>query len=77
MLYLYIFTYALLFEELTFHKYKKKSDIFKLWLTAHLEPIIYHPLTVVWALKGNIDYLRGKKGWGKQERVGFKKDKAG
>lgn len=66
-------SWALVFEELTFHKYEKKTDIIKLFITAHLEPIIYHPLTLIWAVKGNIDYFRGKTGWGKMERAGFKK----
>jgi poly-beta-1,6-N-acetyl-D-glucosamine synthase len=33
---------------------------------------LYHPMTVLWAIKGNWDYLRGKKGWGKMDREGFR-----
>jgi hypothetical protein len=38
---------------------------------ALLEPFIYHPLVVYWAIKGNISYFKGEKGWGKMERTGF------
>lgn len=63
--------WAVLFEEMTFHKYDRKRDVLKLIGTAFLEPFIYHPLTVLWAVKGNIDYLMGRKNWGKMERQGF------
>ena len=65
-------TWAILFEEMTFHKYKQKREIFKLVLTGILEPIFFHPLTVYWSVRGNIDYLRGVRSWGKMDREGFK-----
>ena len=67
-------TWAILFEEKTYHKYKTRRDIFKLLGTALLEPIFYHPRTVWWAVRGNFDYLRGIRSWGKMEREGFGKD---
>lgn len=69
--------WAVLFEEMTFHKYERKRDVLKLIGTAFLEPFFYHPLTVLWAIKGNWDYIRGKKGWGKMDREGFKDSSAG
>jgi poly-beta-1,6-N-acetyl-D-glucosamine synthase len=68
-------TWAVLFEEMTFHKYKHKSEIFMLILTGILEPFFFHPLIVFWSIRGNIDYLRGVRSWGKMEREGFKKKK--
>lgn len=68
-------TWALLFEELTYHKYEKRRDVLKLFLTAIVEPIFYHPLTVFWAVRGNIDYMRGVRSWGKMDRVGFQHTK--
>jgi hypothetical protein len=62
---------ALLAEEFTYYQYKRKRDILKLVFTALLEPIIYHPRYVWWALKGNIDLLKGKKSWGEMTRQGF------
>jgi len=67
-------TWALLFEEITFHKYKKKRDVLKLLFTAFLEPFFY-PFHAWFAVRGNIEVLRGKKGWGKTERRGFDKRK--
>ncbi|MEA3494548.1 MAG: glycosyltransferase [Bacteroidota bacterium] len=64
-------TWSILFEELTFDRYKKKTDLIKLFFTALIEPFLYHPLTVFWSLMGNYDYFRGKKTWGKMERHGF------
>jgi len=63
--------FSILYEEATFNAYKRKSDILKMISLAMLEPFIYHPLIVFWAIKGNISYIRGDKGWGKMERTGF------
>ena len=68
-------TWAILFEEKTFHKYKSWKDVLNLLLIALLEPIFYHPRTVWWAIRGNFDYLRGVRSWGNMEREGFGKDK--
>ncbi len=69
--------WAVLFEEMTYHKYERKRDVLKLIGTAFFEPFFFHPLTVAWAIKGNWDYLRGKKAWGKMDREGFKDSSAG
>lgn len=65
--------FSLLFEELTYHQYEKRRDVLKLMLTAMIEPVYYHPRTVWWGLRGNIDQMRGKKKWGEMTRAGFKK----
>jgi len=65
--------WAVLFEEITFHKYEKRRDVLKLVLTAFLEPLFYHPLVMLMSIKGNIDKLLNKKSWGKMERKGFGK----
>ncbi len=79
LLFIFVYTFAVslsvwavLFEEMTFHKYERKRDVLKLIGTAFLEPFFFHPLTVIWAIKGNWDYLRGRKGWGKMDREGFR-----
>ena len=67
-------TYAILFDHLAYHRYKKKWMIIKLILTAWVEPVLFHPLVVYWALRGNYDYfVRKKKAWGNMSRVGFAK----
>jgi biofilm PGA synthesis N-glycosyltransferase PgaC len=67
--------WAILLEAFTFHKYDKPSHIGAFLLSAMIEPFIYHPLTVWWGLKGNIDYFRGVATWGSQERKGFSNNK--
>ena len=67
-------TWAVLFEEITFHKYKKKRDVFKLIGAAFVEPFFY-PVHTYFAIRGNLEALRGKKGWGTAERNGFEKKK--
>lgn len=67
-------TYAILFDHLAYHRYKKKRMIIRLIFTAWLEPILYHPLNVYWAILGNFDYfILKKKAWGKMPRAGFAK----
>ena len=63
--------FAILMEVLTYNQYKTKKDIFKLIITALLEPFIYHPFVVWSAIKGNVDYLRKKNSWGEMTRSGL------
>ncbi|GAA4282464.1 glycosyltransferase family 2 protein [Gaetbulibacter aestuarii] len=63
---------ALYFEEYSFQQYKKVKHVFTLLITVLLEPIIYHPFVMLSAIKGNIDFLRGKKSWGSMTRQGLK-----
>ena len=81
LLFLFVYTFAvsvsiwaILFEEITYHKYKKKRDVLKLLTAALLEPFFY-PMYTYFAVRGNLEALRGKKGWGKVERKGFEKKK--
>lgn len=65
-------TYAILYDHLAFHRYKKRRMIIKLLVTAWLEPFLFHPFVVFWALQGNFDYfVRKKSGWGQMTRSGF------
>jgi biofilm PGA synthesis N-glycosyltransferase PgaC len=68
---LFFSSLALLTEELSYYKYTQKRDIFKMILTALLEPFVFHPRTVYWALRGNYDLRKGKKSWGEMTRQGF------
>jgi poly-beta-1,6-N-acetyl-D-glucosamine synthase len=63
-------TWAVLFEEITFHKYRKKRDVFKLIATSLIEPFFY-PVHTYFAIRGNLGVIRGKKSWGHAERSGF------
>ncbi len=81
LLFLFVYSFAvclsiwaILFEEITFHKYRKKRDVLKLILVAFVEPFIY-PMHTYFAVRGNLEALRRKKGWGKAARNGFEKKK--
>ena len=77
LLFVYVFalsfsTYSLLFEELTYHKYEKKREVLRLFLIAFVEPFLYHPLIVWFAIKGNWDFfVNRQRAWGNMERKGF------
>jgi len=66
--------WAILFEELTFHRYNKRREVLRMMLNALLEPIIYHPIVLFSSLRGNFKFFTGEKSWGKMERQGFTVD---
>lgn len=65
-------TVAIVFEEMSYQQYTKGKDLVKLLLIAFIEPFLYHPLTVFWAIQGNIHKFMGKNTWGAMTRKGFK-----
>jgi len=66
-------SFSILYEQIAFNNYKEKKDLNKLIATVLLEPFIIHPKVVFWGLKGHIDFIKGKGGWGQMIRTGFKK----
>lgn len=62
--------FGLLFGEVTYHVYEKKSDMWKLFLISLTEIFFYHPFLVYWSIKGNLMYLIGRTGWGNMSRKG-------
>jgi poly-beta-1,6-N-acetyl-D-glucosamine synthase len=81
LLYLFVYTFAVslsiwavLFEEITFHKYGRKRDVLRLIASSFLEPF-FLPMHTLFAVIGNIEALFGKQGWGKAKRAGFEKKK--
>jgi len=81
LLFLFVYTFAVclsvwavLFEEITFHKYGRKRDVLRLLASALVEPFFY-PMHTLFAVIGNIEALGGKQGWGKAKRSGFEKKK--
>jgi len=63
--------WAVVFEEFTFARYRRKRDVFRLILISLIEPLFFHPLNVWFAIRGNFQYLIGVTSWGKMERKGF------
>lgn len=66
--------WAILFEELSFHRYQRKREVVKMLFTAMLEPIFYHPFILWFSIRGNFKYFIGEKSWGSMERVGFSEE---
>ena len=64
---------AIWVDQKTYMQYRSKRDLGRLVIMAFIEPFFYHPFTVYSSIRGNIDYLRGKKGWGSMTREGFNK----
>jgi cellulose synthase/poly-beta-1,6-N-acetylglucosamine synthase-like glycosyltransferase/phosphoglycerol transferase MdoB-like AlkP superfamily enzyme len=69
-------SFAILMEVLTFNQYKRRIDIFRLLVTGLTEPFYYHPFVVWSAIKGYLDLIKKKKGWGEMTRQGFAKKTA-
>jgi cellulose synthase/poly-beta-1,6-N-acetylglucosamine synthase-like glycosyltransferase len=63
---------ALLLEELTVRRYPHPSDVLRLFAAAVIENFGLRQLLTVWRTKALFDAFRGKKEWGKQERIGFR-----
>ncbi len=63
--------FAILMEVHSYNQYGNKREILSLFLTALLEPILFHPFLVWSAIKGNIDFIRKKNTWGEMTRAGL------
>jgi cellulose synthase/poly-beta-1,6-N-acetylglucosamine synthase-like glycosyltransferase len=67
-----ITTLALLWDQITFKYYKTWSETIGLCLMAFIEPFIYHPLIVFFAIKGYFNFITGRQhAWGNMQRQGF------
>ena len=82
LLFIFVYTFAVslsvwavLFEEITFHKYRKKRDVLRLLASSLAEPFFY-PVHAYYAVRGNLEAMRGKKSWGKATRNGFERKKS-
>lgn len=64
--------FAILYEDLSYKQYHQKTALPQLFFAAFLEPFIYHPINMIQAIKGNIDFMFGKRTWGEMKRKGFK-----
>jgi hypothetical protein len=77
LLFVYTFSVAItitsvLWDEITRKQYASKSQVLKLCSAAFLEPFVYHPLVMFFALRGNFFFFSGRKlEWGDMIRQGF------
>ncbi|MBR7166982.1 MAG: glycosyltransferase family 2 protein [Bacteroidaceae bacterium] len=71
----FINTMSICFDNYTESTYSKRRWYAWLIIPSVLEAFIYHPITVIFALKGYISYLTtGDFKWGEMKRKGFKKE---
>ncbi len=73
LLSLLVSSFSVMYEQIAFNHYKDKKDLRQLIWMIIVEPILIHPKIVFWGLKGHIDFIKGKGGWGSMIRTGFKK----
>ncbi len=73
LLSLLVSSFSILYEQISYNNYKDKEDLKKLLLTILIEPFLVHPKVVYWGIRGHIDFITGKGGWGIMIRQGFKK----
>lgn len=66
--------YAILWDVYSYNQYNKTKDILTLMIFAIMEPILFHPIVVFSAVRGNYKKLfKIKSGWGVITRKGFSK----
>ncbi|PKD42615.1 glycosyltransferase family 2 protein [Rhodohalobacter barkolensis] len=65
---------SLICEEATFRRYGSIKNTLILTLYASLENLGYRQIHAWWRFVGLIDYIKGKKSWGKMNRLGFERD---
>lgn len=69
-----VLVFAILWDVYSYNEYKKTKDILMLMGYAIIEPIVFHPIVVWAAVRGNFKKIIGiKSGWGSQVRKGFAK----
>ena len=64
---------SVLLEEMSFRRYPKVRHLLLLAAIGVIENFGYRQLTTYWRLRGVIDFLRKKQGWGVMTRKGFAK----
>lgn len=81
ILLIFVYTYSVmisslsvLWDQLTFQYYKTWKDVIRVIAMVFIEMLIYHPLIVVFSLRGYWFQLTNRKhSWGNMQRAGFKK----
>lgn len=64
---------SVLLEEISFRRYPRLSDLMRLVAFGVFENFGYRQLTTWWRVRGIVDFLRNKQGWGTMTRKGFTK----
>ena len=67
----FLTTSALALEEISYHRYERRRDIWRMVLSSVLENVGFHQLHDIWRTLGYVDIARGVTTWGAQQRRGF------
>lgn len=62
---------AIILEVSAGHRYQGIPALLRLLAVALLENLGYRQLTVWWRVRGTLDFLRGKRAWGRMHRTGI------
>ena len=68
---------AIILEEMSLRRYPRVLDLLILAAFGVLENFGYRQLTSWWRLRGVVDFLRGRGGWGAMPRRGFQRPVSG
>ncbi|MDP5094000.1 MAG: glycosyltransferase [Polaribacter sp.] len=80
---LYSYTFAIMiscvviiWDQMTFKYYNTTREVLSLFLTAFIEPILYHPMIMFFSLKGYYSFITSRElAWGTMTRQGFETEK--
>jgi hypothetical protein len=68
---------VVIWDNLTFKFYKSSKEVISLMFMAFVEPFLYHPLIVIFAIRGYTKYIFSRElQWGTMERTGTAKAKS-
>ena len=66
---------VIIWDQMTFKYYNTTREVLTLFLTAFIEPILYHPMIMFFSLKGYFSYITSRElAWGTMTRQGFDSD---
>ncbi len=76
---LYSYTFAIMissiviiWDQMTFKYYNTTREVLSLFVTAFIEPFVYHPMIMFFSLKGYFSYVTSRElAWGTMTRQGF------
>ncbi|MFQ5723312.1 MAG: glycosyltransferase [Terriglobia bacterium] len=65
--------WAILIEEFTYRRYTSWIDLARLILFGLADHFGYHQVVLWWRFQGLVEFFRGRREWGAQRRVGFRR----
>lgn len=63
---------SIIWDQFIFRQYSNWRDVFRLCFMAFLEPVLYHPMVMIFAITGYVKQFLGMRhSWGNMKRRGF------